>query len=533
MEASDRQPSLKVQSAWLLFAKVVGFVFSFVLPLLVVRFLAQESVGEYRQIFQVVQNAAAILPLGVGMSAFYYLSREPERRGATIFNILIFNTIVGILAVIVLTLFPKLIGGLFHSEEITRLAPLIGLVICFWIAGSFLELVAVANQEPRFATAFIILAQFTKSALMIGAVMVFSTVESIVYAALAQSIIQTAVMLFYLRSRFPGFWRSFDLGFLREQLIYAIPYGFAGLLWTAQSDIQYYFVGYHFNSADYAVYAYGCFQFPLVTMLSESVSSVLIPRMSALQAAGDKREMIRLSARAMQKLSFFFLPIYLFLLITAQTFIVTLFTRNYERAVPIFSINLTVMLIYIWISDPIARAFRELGRYMLVWRSFVVVGLVAALYYGSRNFSLPGIIGIVVVIAFVEKFGSEIMIVRRLGVRLSDASQLSGILKTAACAIAAGIPTWLFHSFVAPTIAQAAGEFARGTLGLAKTSIVDFFSGAVVLGLCFIVFAAVYLLTASLAGVIEEEEKKSILAIVVKFRRAAGKLFGQNLETQI
>ncbi len=533
MEATEKKPSLKVQSAWLLFAKVVGFVFSFLLPLLVVRFLAQESVGEYRQIFQVVQNAAAILPLGVGMSAFYYLSREPDRRGATIFNILIFNTTVGVLAFAVLSIFPNLIGGLFHSAEITRLAPLVGLVIGFWISGSFLELVAVANQEPRFATAFIILAQFTKSALMIGAVMIFSTVESIVFAALAQSIIQTAVMLFYLRSRFPGFWRSFDLGFLREQLVYAIPYGFAGLLWTAQSDIQYYFVGYHFSAADYAVYAYGCFQFPLVTMLSESVSSVLIPRMSALQAAGDKREMIRLSARAMQKLSFFFLPIYLFLLITAQTFIVTLFTRNYERAVPIFSINLTVMLIYIWISDPIARAFRELGRYMLVWRSFVVVGLVAALYYGSRNFSLAGIIGIVVAIAFVEKVGSEIMIVRRLGVRASDARQLSGILKTAACAIAAGIPTWLFHNFVAPAIAEAAGQFTRGTLGLAKTSVVDFFSGVIVLGLCFLVFAPVYLLTANLSGIIEEEEKKSISAFVVKFRQAAGKLFGQNLETQI
>ena len=94
-ETKQPKSSLKSQSAWLLFAKIVGFGFAFLLPLLVVRFLTQEKVGVYRQAFQVIMNAVSILPLGFSMSAFYFLNRETERRRLAVFNILLFNFVTG------------------------------------------------------------------------------------------------------------------------------------------------------------------------------------------------------------------------------------------------------------------------------------------------------------------------------------------------------------------------------------------------------------------------------------------------------
>lgn len=532
MEETAKTPSLKAQSAWLLFAKAIGFVFSFLLPFLVVRFLAQDSVGVYRQIFQVVVNAAGILPLGVGMSAFYYLSREPEKRAAAIFNILIVSFAAGALAFVALSAFPGVIGSIFHSPEITELAPLIGLVIWFWITGSFLETVAVANQESKIATVFIILAQFTKSALMIGAVMIFSNVTSIVLAALVQGLAQTIVLLVYLNSRFPRFWTEFDRRFLREQMVYALPYGLAGLLWTLQTDIHNYFVGYKFSAAEYAIYAYGCFQLPLVTMLSESVSSVLIPRMSRLQSSGDKREIIRLTTRAMQKLAFFFLPIYVFLMITAQTFIVTLFTRNYERAVPIFMINLTLLPIYVWIADPVVRAFKELGRFFLILRVFILGAMVAALWFGISNFDLTGMIAIVVAAALFEKVVSTYVIARTLEFRAADIPLLGGLLKTAVCALVAGAATLLAYRELGPTLARFGADLAQDTLGFAKASLVDLVSGTIVLGVCFAIYTPVYLAAANFAGVIEDDEKRSLTAFWLRLRHVIARLAGRGAETR-
>lgn len=507
MEELAKTPSLKSQSAWLLFAKTTGFAFSFLLPLLVVRFLTQDKVGVYRQVFQVIATAAAILPLGVSMSAYYFLARDAERRASAILNILIFNFIAGGAACLVLVFYPQLLGNIFRSEEITNLAPRIGVVIWLWTFSAFLETAAVANQEARAGSVFIILAQFTKTLLMTAAVVLFATVEAFIYAAMIQAALQTLVLLVYLNSRFPRFWTKFDFKFFREQLVYALPFGFAGLLWTLQTDIHNYFVGYRFSAAEFAVYAYGCFQIPLIAMLSESVTSVLIPRMSRLQAANDKREMIRLTVRAMQKLAFFYFPIYAFLIITAQTFVVTLFTRNYAASVPVFVINLTLLPFLIWVLDPVVRSYKELGKFLLVLRVFILIALVAALYFGIQNFGLRGMIGTVVVATIVEKFISSIAVLRKLEVKPADASLLKGIGKTAVCAILAGALTFLFYTATRETIAAFGAGLAQNVFGFSKISLVDFVSGTLVLGICFLIFAPVYLLSANYFGVLDEEDK--------------------------
>jgi len=509
-EIAKTPPSLKSQSAWLLFAKVVGFVFSFLLPLLVVRFLTRENVGVYRQVFQVIATTVAILPLGVSMSAYYFLSRETTRRAAVVLNILIFNFIVGGAACLALFFYPQILGNIFHNEEITRLAPRIGVVIWLWIFSAFLETVAVANQEARMATAFIILAQFTKTLLMVSSVILFATVEAFVYAAMIQAALQTLVLFFYLNSRFPRFWTSFDFKFFREQLFYALPFGLAGLLWVLQTDIHNYFVGYKFSASDYAIYAYGCFELPLIAMISESVTSVLIPRMSKLQSENDKPEMIRLTTRAMQKLAFFYFPIYVFLLITAQTFIVTLFTRNFAASVSIFLINITLMPFYIWVVDPIVRSYKELGRFLLTLRIFIFIALVSALYFGIQNFDLRGMIAIVVVTTITEKIISSIAVLRKLEVKRTDLHLLKGVAKTAVCAIFAGIFTFLFYREFNENIAAFGAEFAQNVLGFSKTSVIDFVAGVLVLGLSFMIFTPLYLLSANYFGIIDEGEKNFV-----------------------
>lgn len=513
-EKTEKEVSLKTQSAWLLFAKVVGFFFSFLLPLLVVRLLSQEQVGVYRQSFQVIVNAIAILPLGFSMSAYYFLNREKEKRGAAIINILLFNFVVGGLACLALFVYPQLLGNIFQSAEMTRLAPRIGVVIWIWMFSTFLETVAIANKEARLATGFIILAQFSKTILMVGAVLIFTTVEAFIYAAMIQGALQTIILLYYLNLRFPRFWSSFSFSFFREQLIYAVPFGLAGILWTLQNDIHNYFVGYRFGEAEYAIYTIGCFELPLLSMLTESVVSVLIPRMTELQAANDKREMIRLTARAMQKLSFFYFPVFVFLFITAQTFILTLFTRHYLASVPIFLINLTLLPFQIIITDPIVRAYKELGRFLLVLRVFILVLLISALYFGIWHFDLSGMITIVVLISLIEKITAETVILRKLGVRRSDFALLKNVGKTAAASLIAGIVTFFVYIEIRDFMLKVGEHLAQDVFTAPKLAVVNFFGGSLTLLISGSVFVVFYLFSANFLHIIEEDEKQTIKSLL-------------------
>jgi O-antigen/teichoic acid export membrane protein len=510
--------SLRKQSAWLLFAKVIGFGFAFLLPLLTVRLLTQEKVGIYRQVFQIIANAATVLPLGISMSAYYFLARETgARRSAAVLNILIFNFVVGGIACLTLYFYPQLAGNIFQSEEITRLSPKIGVVIWLWIISTFLETVAVANQEARMATAFIILAQFSKTVLMVGAVVFFTSVEAFVFAAIVQGVLQTVVLFIYLNSRFPRLWFSFNPTFFREQLFYALPFGLAGLLWVLQTDIHNYFVGYRFTDAEYAIYTSGCFELPLIAMLADSVSSVLIPRMSELQAKDEKREMIRVLTRTMQKLAFFYFPIYVFLLITAHVFITMLFTRDYEASVPIFLINITLLPFLIWTTDPVVRAYKELGRMQLILRIFTLIALVSALYYGVQSFDLRGMIAIVVVTSLLDRLIATVLVLKKLEVEKRDIYLLKDIGKTAVMSLIAGAATFLFYNYFWESAAALGASFTSLVFSAPKQSILDFVSGGFVLAFSALVFVPIYLCGMNLLGVIDEEEKDFVRNFITKF----------------
>ena len=513
--------SLSVQSAWILFAKIIGFGLSILLPLLTVRYLTQDRVGVYRQVFLVVTNAVSILPLGFSMSAYYFLSRDQKKHSSTILNILLFNFVMGGLAFLTLFFFPQLLGALFQNQELTTLAPLIGIVIWLWIFSSFLEVVTLANQEARLATLFIILAQFTKLLLMASAVIVFATVEAFIYAAIVQGILQTIVLFVYLNRRFPFFWKSFDWKFFRAQIIYALPFGLAALLYTAQVDVHNYFVSYRFSPAEFAIYSQGCFELPLIAILYESISAVVIPRMSQLQAEGKKREMLLMTVNAMQKLALAYFSLFFFLMIVAQEFITTLFTRDYAASVPIFRINLLLLPFFCLMVDPIGRAFPEVGKFLLKVRIVLFAALIIVLWYGIYHFDLRGMIAIVVVAVLIEKIASLLKALRMLEVKREDVYLLKNVGKTAIAAAASGGILLMFYLLTKHFLLEMCFDFSRRALMLIRfEKAADFFGGILFLGICFIIYALTYSFLAYRLGAIESEDKEKLAKL---FKRITGR----------
>ncbi|HXG90751.1 MAG TPA: oligosaccharide flippase family protein [Blastocatellia bacterium] len=486
--------SLSTRAAWILFAKVVAFALTFFLPLLLVRRLSQHEFGLYKQVFLVVGTAITMLPLGFGMSAYYFLPRERERQSHIVLNILLFYIFVAGAACLALLLSPSLLEAIFNSSELVRYAPLIGAVIVLWVLSSFLDIVAVANQEPKLASLFIIASQATKSFLLLGAAVAFGTVRALIYAAIIQGIVQLLILFFYLRSRFAHFWRSFNLTVMREQLSYALPLGFAGLLYSMQMDVHNYFVSNRFGPAAYAVYAIGCFQLPLVGILSEAVCSVMIPRVSYLQKHGRNREIVLLSARVMRKLSLVYFPLHAFLIVAGREFITFLFTSQYQASWPIFAVNITMIPFGIIVLDPIMRAYAEQRYFLLRVRMFLIGALLIALWFGTERFGLVGTISIVVATALVERAVTAIKMWRVIGVTRRDIALLKDVGKVAVATIAAA----------------AIAAIIRSSILYTTPFIVLIVSG--------VAFSLAYLASLLLLGVMTQEERSVIRQKLARLR---------------
>lgn len=488
MEAKgQRESSLTVRAAWIMSARTVAFVLSFALPLLLVRRLDQTSFGLYKQVFLVVGTAVNILPLGFHMSAFYFLPREPERRGEVVFNILLFHLFVAGAACLAFVLKPNLIAALFPgSTELVAYAPALGLVLLLWVVSSFLEAIAMANQETKTATVFIVVMNLARTLLLLAAGVWFATVESLVYAAIIQGALQTFVLLVYLYTRFEGFGRRFDLRLLGTQLSYALPLGLAGFLYSMQMDMHNYFVSNRFDAATFAVYSIGCFNLPLIHILSDSVGSVMIPRVAELEKHGRRREIIVLISRMMRKLAAAYFALYAFLLVVGQEFIVVLFREQYLASWPIFVVNLAMIPLGIITSayDPVMRAYPEHRFFLLRARGVLLGALFVALWFGTRRVGLVGVISLVVLTNLLERVVVAVRCGKALGATWGELSLFKDVGKLACAAVCAALATALARAVVA-------------------ASLRPFF----VLAICGAVFGVVYLACVWLTGILSADER--------------------------
>lgn len=437
-------PTLTVQASWLLFAKVTGFAVTFVVPLLLVRVLNQHDFGIYKQAFLLIANAVPLLTLWFHMNLFYFLPREKERKPSVVLNTMLVNSTVGMATFLTLWLWPGLLARIFGSNDLVPYSPLIGAVILVWMVSGFLEVVATANQEVKYSTIFIISAQSTKSIMMILAALLFASVKALLYASLIQGLIQMAILQWYAHTRFGAYWKRTDWPLFREQLQYGIPLGLAAAAAMLQMDLHLYVVAHHFSAAEYAIYAIGCAQLPLIALLRESINGVVIPRVAQLQQAGATREIVNLLAAAARKLALVYAPLFAFLMVFAYEFLTVLYGRQYAASQGIFMVNLVFIPLNLLIMDSVMRAYIQNMPYLLKVRALSSIIVVPAVYLATANFGMIGAISAVVIVVSLERMLVMWKVARTLHLGKHDLTRFQDVAKigiAAGCAAltAAGV----------------------------------------------------------------------------------------------
>ncbi len=500
-EVSPQKSSLTVRAAWIMAARTAAFVLSFALPLLLVRRLDQTAFGQYKQVFLIVATAINVLPLGFHMSAFYFLPRERERQGEVVFNILLFHLLVGGAACLAFVLRPTLIVSLFPgSAELAAYAPALGLLLLLWVASSFLESIAMANQETKMATVFIVSMQLARTLLLLLAAIAFASVPALIYAAIIQGALQAIVLLFYLGWRFEGFGRRFHWPLMRAQLSYALPLGAAGFLYSMQMDMHNYFVSNRFDAAAFAIYAIGCFNLPLIHILSDSVGTVMIPRVAELQQRNERREIVVLISRMTRKLAAAYFALYAFLIVMGREFIVVLFREQYLASWPIFAINLGMIPLGIIATayDPVIRAYPEQRFFLLRVRAILLGALFVALWFWTQRIGLIGVISLVVATNLLERALIAVKCGKVLGMTRRDLPLFKDLGKLACAAACAALAVVVLRSFIVESVPP-----------------------LIALSICGVSFGLVYLAAILLLGVLSPDERERLTSAFLYLQRRA------------
>src|SRR5580700_2207812 len=181
---TNQPPRLAVQAFWLTASKGIAAVLNIGLPILLVRLMAQTEYGIYKEAFLFVSTATNVATFGVGMSAFYFMPRQPERGGEIALNILIYNFVAGWIPLIVLGFYPQVLRTLFRTDALAPLAIMLGFLVLLTLTSSLVQQIPTALQDVRYSTIFIVGTQMVRAIMVAGAVIWFRSVRSIIIATM-------------------------------------------------------------------------------------------------------------------------------------------------------------------------------------------------------------------------------------------------------------------------------------------------------------------------------------------------------------
>jgi O-antigen/teichoic acid export membrane protein len=365
--------SLSRQAGVIILGRGLAFFFSFVVPVVLVRTITKESYGIYREAIFIFSTFMPILQFGLTQSLFYFFPRRPAERGILVTQTLLLLSALGLLFAVGLIFARGWVAAYFDQPAMADFAYWIGPYTALMVVSSTIEVLTIVEQNAAL-TFWVIMGSEGLRALLVVAVAVLTRDVGMMLVALTVfSAARTLFVIVHCRAERLLKFAAMSRDFLREQLAYAVPFGLAGTVVTIVSSVDRFYVSRFFSSEQFAVYSVGCFQLPVVTIVFQSATSVILGRMAELQKENRLAEMLALWRSAIRKMALVAIPVTVVFAVLAREFIVGLFTDEYREATPIFIAFLALIPRQAIPYGAVTRAF-GLTRYIL-WVCLIALGV--------------------------------------------------------------------------------------------------------------------------------------------------------------
>jgi O-antigen/teichoic acid export membrane protein len=370
----------------LMMGRALAFGGTFMIPLVLARVFDQAQFGTYKQLLLVFSTLYAVAPLGMSESLYYFLPREPRRAGAYVANTLLFLLVAGLAGLaLLLAGGTRLATGLANADAAQYLAR-VGAFAGLMLVTAPLETVMIARRRYAGAAWTYALSDLGRAALLAIPAALTGSLLWLVDGAVLFATVRLAFTLAYLRRELGRDLRP-DLGALRAQLAYALPFGAAALVLIAQDTYHQYFVSSHFGVAAFAIYSVGCLQVPLVDFIAGPAGNVVMVGMSEL--GHDQDGVLRLWHETTRQLALVFVPLVALLEVVSRDLIVAFYTPLYVESVPIFRLWCLTILFSALQTDAVLRVHAR-TRFILVLNLVRLALIVSTIGWSLRAFGILG-----------------------------------------------------------------------------------------------------------------------------------------------
>jgi O-antigen/teichoic acid export membrane protein len=417
------------RSGPLVLSRLSSAALTFALPLMLVRLLSPDAFGVYKQFFLLAQTLLLVGQIGLTQSLYYFLPRGGAERGSYVTHVLLALAVLGALFGFGLYFGAPLIGR-WMDPRLGELRLPLGLFSGAMLVAAPLEGALTSEGHiGQAALAYVLSDALRAAALILGGI--FYGVRGLFWAAVLVGCLRlTALWLLAGRGSLPT--KKPQLGLLRSQLAFALPFAGATWLYVGQRYFAQYAVSARFSAASFALFTIASFHLPVVDIVFTPITEVLMVELG--------RHFTRVPwDDAVEKLASLLFPAAVGAFLFGPTVLPLLFTHKFAGAVPLFLLATLEIPLWILPCDALLRAAGD-TRFLFVFNA-VRIALTAVLVLGGIHlFGLSGAIAGGILSEALARVGMLARARRFLDIDWVELLDLPTLGRIALAAVLAAVP---------------------------------------------------------------------------------------------
>jgi O-antigen/teichoic acid export membrane protein len=376
-------------------AMVGGLVFAMVAS----RVLSKTDYASYRQTFLVYEFVAPLLQLGIPAALYYLIPRAADDTRGTLVDALSLLAIAALVFGVVLLLGgDTLVADWFDNPALRRTLPWLAVYPLVMLPVAAISTFLVYGERIRSLALFNMVVGLGTAGLTIAAVLWRPGFEWPAATRIVAAIAALPVALALTRGLLRGVRRGPSLARMGQMLRVSLPMGLAFMLGTLTLQLHSFIVAAMTTPEEFAVYANGAIEVPIVGIVVGSITTILFAEMSNACAAGELGEALALFRRAAVDAACILYPTMIYMALAAGPFIEFLYSKAYADSVVPFTIYLLTLPSRIVVYGAALMAL-GLSRVVLVRSVFDLAINAAACFLLVRGLGYNGAaLGLVVTV---------------------------------------------------------------------------------------------------------------------------------------
>lgn len=321
------------------------------------RILTHAELATYRQTILAYQVALPLLSLGLTNSLYYFLPTEKLRPRGLVLDALIIMFAMGLIYAIIIALGGNhILSKRFDNPSIVFTLAYIAPLPIIMLPATLLSTVMIVQNRVYLLSTYNVASHLIIGISILGACVLWRTPESMVLTKVGVSLMVGAAAIYLMLKSIPtGSWQI-SPGNMKRLVYFGTPLAFASMLGSISVQLDKIIVSAMCTPEDFAIYSNGAFELPLVGIITGSVASVILPDLRRMVATGDESAALALFQRVAEKSILLIVPAMVFLFVSAEPFILTMFSAKYYDSIFPFRLYLLILPMRIVFFGPFLMA---------------------------------------------------------------------------------------------------------------------------------------------------------------------------------